>query len=158
MAVNECTNGGHWLKFYNHIDFDHNKYPMELKVCNNTSLQEVKDLFSTFFPYLKLEFFIYRHPAGKELYFDRQAYKGIYLSETSDFFKEGIVKFSPSTTVGELELQFQIELGLVAKVFRRSGGLWVDASQTAHLTLGKQNSVAAALARPIKFNLHTLFL
>jgi hypothetical protein len=60
--------------------------------------------------------------------------------------------------VAELEQEFQIELGMAAKVFRRSeGGAWVETTQTAHLSLAKQNSMGSAVAKP-QFNIHTLFL
>lgn len=86
-----------------------------------------------------------------------EVYKGLYVDETSGFFKEGIIYFSPFTTVVELEQSFQIELGLAAKVFRMSTDSWIDTTQTSHLNLGRQNNMGAAVTRP-QFNLHTLFL
>jgi hypothetical protein len=131
---------------------------MELRIYKNTSAREAKEQFRKFFPFLKLEFFAYYHQRGEESHINKEAFNGTYLSETSDFFKEGVLNFSPSTTVAEFELEFQVELGLVAKIYRKTGDLWVDTSQTSHLTLGKQNSMAAALSRPIQSNKYTLLL
>lgn len=131
---------------------------MELQVYNNTTIREVKEQFSRFFPFLKLEFFIYRHHTGEDSDFNKEVYRGLYLEETSEFFKEGVINFSPSTALVELEQEFQIELGLAAKVFRKSEGSWVDTTQTSHLSLGKQNAMAAAQSKPVKFNRYTLFL
>ncbi|HEY6956411.1 MAG TPA: hypothetical protein VI385_14275 [Flavisolibacter sp.] len=129
---------------------------MELRVFQNTTIDEVKERFSHYFPFLKLEFFIYHHhtedsPQKKEIY------KGNYLEETSEFFKEGTIYFSPGTTIAELEQEFQIELGLAARIYRRSIDTWHDTSQTAHLSLAKQNSMGGGMVRA-KFNMHTLFL
>lgn len=129
---------------------------MELHIHRNTTIQEVKERFSRHFPFLKIEFYKYRHHT-EDASFKKEIYKGLYLSETSDFFKEGTIYFSPSATVAEVEQEFQIELGLAAKIFRRSAEAWQDTTQTAHLTLGKQNNMGAAVAKP-EFNLHTLFL
>ena len=130
---------------------------MELHVFKNTTIQEAREQFSRYFPFLKLEFYLYRHHT-EDVYFTREVYKGLYLEETSAFFKEGTIYFSPSTMVTELEQEFQIELGVAAKVFRRSeGGVWVDTAQTAHLSLAKQNSIGSAVVKP-QFNKYTLFL
>lgn len=129
---------------------------MELQVFKNTSLREVREKFSHYFPFLKLEFFVYRHHT-EDFHFDNKAFNGRYLQETSEFFKEGTIYFSPSTTVAELEQEFQIELGLAVKIFRKSDEMWVDTSQTSHLSLGKQNNMGGARVRG-QFNWHTLFL
>lgn len=130
---------------------------MELRVYKNTSIQEAKMQFARYFPFLKLEFFLYRHYTEESPHPYKEVYHGLYVNESSEFFKEGIIYFSPSTTVAELEQEFQIELGLAAKVFRRSADNWAETAQTSHLTLGKQNNMGAALLKA-QFNLHTLFL
>lgn len=129
---------------------------MELCVHKNTTIREIREQFSRYFPFLKLEFYIYHHHY-EDSHFNKEVYKGLYVEETSDFFKEGTLYFSPSTLVAELEQEFQIELGLAAKVFRRSVDSWVDTTQTSHLSLGKQNNMGTVAARP-HFHLHTLFL
>ena len=129
---------------------------MELQVYTNTTLHELKEKFSHYFPFLKLEFYQYRHHT-EDHQFKKEVYKGLYLEETSEFFKEGTIHFSPNTPIAELEQEFQIELGLVGKVYRKVDELWVDTSQTSHLTLGKQNNMGSARVRG-QFNWHTLFL
>ncbi len=131
---------------------------MELPVSKNTTIREVKEQFSRYFPYLKLEFFAYRHHTNDDSHLNKEVYKGRYAEETSEFFKEGVICFSASTTVAELELEFQIEMGLFARVFRKSGEMWMDTTQTNHLTLGKQNSMGDGLSKPVRPNVHTLFL
>lgn len=129
---------------------------MKLHIYRNTTLLEVKEHFTRYFPFLKLEFYIYRHH-DEESPFNEEIYRGLYLEETSDFFKEGTIYFSPSTPVAELEQEFQIELGLAAKIFRKSSDSWEETTQTSHLSLGKQNHMGSASGRP-QPNLHTLFL
>lgn len=129
---------------------------MELTAHTNTTIREIKEQFSRYFPFLNIEFNIYRHHTEDDLG-RKEICRGIYLMETSDFFKTGTICFSPATCVSELELEFQIELGLAAKIYRRSIDTWVDTTQTAHLTLAKQNSMGGAVTRP-RINLNTLFL
>lgn len=130
---------------------------MELQVNKNTTVRELKEQFSKQFPFLKLEFFSYRRSAAEEN-FTREVYNGLNVEETSEFFKEGVVDFSPSTTVADFEQKLQIELGLAVKVYRRSGDLWVETAQTEHLSLGKQNTMGAAPVKQAIFNINTLFL
>jgi len=130
---------------------------MELHVYKNTTLQEAKTQFSRHFPFLKLEFFVYRRHSEEDFHLTKDVYKGLYIDESSDFFKEGTIYFSPSATVAELEQFFQIELGLAAKVFRRTSDGWIDTTQTSHLSLGRQNNMGGAVLRA-QFNLNTLFL
>jgi hypothetical protein len=129
---------------------------MELQVFKNTKLREVKEKFSHYFPFLKLEFYRYYHHT-EDHQLKKEVYKGQYLEETSEFFKEGVIYFSPNTTIAELEQEFQIELGLAVKLFRKVDEMWVDTSQTSHLSLGKQNNMGGARVRG-QFNWHTLFL
>lgn len=130
---------------------------MELNVYKNATIQEIKAQFSRHFPFLRLDFFVYRPYNGENFHLTRKVYEGLYVNETSEFFKEGTIHFTSSTTVAEFEQAFQIELGLAAKIFRRSTDSWIDTTQTSHLSLGKQNNMGAAVVRQ-QFNLHTLFL
>lgn len=129
---------------------------MELRVFQNTAIKEVKEKFSHYFPFLKVEFFAYHHHHEDSIR-TKEIYRGTYLEETSEFFKEGSICFSPTTTIAELEQEFQIELGLAASIYRKSGDTWIDTSQTSHLSLAKQNNMGGAMVRP-RFNMHTLFL
>lgn len=129
---------------------------MELQIFKNTTLREVKEKFSHYFPFLKLEFYRYYHHT-EDHQLRKEIYKGQFLAETSDFFKEGVIYFSPNTTIAELEQEFQIELGLAVKIFRKVDEMWVDTSQTSHLSLGKQNNMGGARIRG-QFNWYTLFL
>lgn len=132
------------------------KIMMELKVSENTTLTEVKEKFSHYFPFLKLEFYQYQHQTH-DRHMKKEAYKGFHPNNASEFFREGTIFFSANTTIAELEQEFQIELGLAAKIFRKSGVSWVDTSQTSHLTLSRQNNMGSAVLR-MQFNRHTLFL
>ena len=131
---------------------------MELKIYTNTGIREVKKQFTRFFPFLKLEFFFYSQTGYENLFASEEPYYGLYVAETSDVFKEGVVNFSPTTTVADLELLFKDKLGLAIKIFRRTGDSWVETDGTTHLTLSKQNNMGASLFRPVKINTYTLFL
>jgi hypothetical protein len=130
---------------------------MELHVYKNTTVKEVRAQFSRYFPFLKLDFFVYRHHTEEDFDLNKKVFEGLYVDETSEFFKEGAIYFSASTMIAELEQAFQIELGLAAKVFRKSIDSWIDTTQTSHLSLTKQNNMGAAVARA-HVNLNTLFL
>lgn len=130
---------------------------MELRIQNNTTIREVAEKFSKYFPFLRLEFGIC-HCTGEESGDGKQIFQGLYLSETSDFFKEGLLEFTPSTTISDLVTRFKTELGLLVKVYRMVNHSWTDCKVSGHLTLGQQNSMAAASCRMGEPNLYRLFL
>ncbi len=131
---------------------------MELRIYTNTGIREVKKQFSRFFPFLKIEFYPYCPKPKKITVIAEEPYYGLYVAETSGCFKEGVLAFSPATTVTELEWKFLNELELAIKIFRRAGDSWTDTAGTKNLTLGKQNNMGASLFRPVKINTNTLFL
>ena len=48
---------------------------------------------------------------------------------------------SPAMTVAEFEKRFQVEFGLNAQVFRKSGKVWLETTITDNLTLQSQNAL-----------------
>jgi hypothetical protein len=131
---------------------------MELKLTWNTPIKEVKKQFAAYFPYLKLEFFIYRHNVKEGTGLDKKVHDNLFLSEITGVLKEGSFLFSPATTVSEFEQKLQNEYGLPVQVFRRSGNVWLETTETDQLSLEKQNEMGKSTVFRTNFNIHTLFL
>ena len=99
---------------------------------------EIKEEFSSQYPFLKLEFLITkRRPAGAQhLVITHDSTK---LSSIQPAMKEGGMFVNDMTTVGELESFFHNHLFDV-QVFRRSANLWLETTMTDSWTLQKQNN------------------
>ena len=131
---------------------------MELSISNHLTVSELKEQFAFYFPFLKLEFFMYPHETFARSGFEEKADDGLLLSELAQELKQGKFWFEGFTTVAEFEQRLQEEHNLPVQVFRRSRDLWLETCQTDNLTLKQQNAMGEASTRRQSFNLHTLFL
>lgn len=115
---------------------------MKLTINKNSNIEDVKKIFTACYPFLKIE--LYRNPA------DITEYKTIAITHplvqpsTNNFQAE--INIQEDKTVAELENDF-LQLGLKAKIFRKSGNVWVGTSLTNNWTLQQQNTEAEELCR-----------
>lgn len=130
---------------------------MELKLAFDMQLKDVKRQFSSAFPFLKLEFFIYPHNIKEGVNPDRKYNDRIPLSKVIGA-REGLFSFSPGMTIAEFEQGLQTSFALPVQVFRKSGSVWIETTETDGLTLQKQNEMGKASVSVTKFNINTLFL
>lgn len=131
---------------------------MKLILTPATSIGDLKKQFAACFPNLKLEFFEEEHRQGQSSNMNKRLVNDTLLSLITDIATLKHFQFEPTTTVAEFEQGLQNEFELSVQVFRRSGNVWLETIQTDNLTLEKQNLMASESARPIQFNIYTLFL
>ncbi|MBB1284031.1 hypothetical protein HRH25_06570 [Flavisolibacter sp. BT320] len=131
---------------------------MQLSISKKTTVKEVKDQFSTLFPFLKLAFFLQKHDEGEHSDPALQLSDNAILSGQLQTLTEGDFHFSPELSVGAFEQRLQQEHGLPVQVFRRSGKVWLETVQTDHLSLTQQNEKGKEASLPVRFNRYTLFL
>jgi hypothetical protein len=131
---------------------------MELHLNRDTKIREVKNQFAALFPFLKLEFFRYQHGKGESSVLADKVPDNTLLREAAPQLKSGNFVFLPTDAVADIEQRLQQEYGLPVQVFRKAGNLWLETVQTDNLSLEKQNSMGEDSAKPVRFNLYTLFL
>ena len=131
---------------------------MELKLFRKTMIADVKEEFSQYFHFLKIEFFFSNHEEAKGSFIQEKIPDEFSLSRTPAFSREGVFYFDASTTVAEFEQRLQTEFGLPVQVFRKSGELWIETILTDNFTLARQNSMGEFSQNTIRFNFHSLFL
>jgi hypothetical protein len=101
---------------------------------------EIQQEFNEVFPYLKIEFF-----ADKPFYNNGQNLAQLIannksIGEAQRRIIEGELEVNESTRVNELESKLRDNFTLNAKVFRKSGNLWIEAIMTDAWTLKQQNT------------------
>ena len=113
--------------------------PMILQIDKNDSLKTFQQQFNANYPFLKIEFF-------KKISIDKPSIDlSISLKTNSEKnineFKNGFVNIDVNRkkTITELEKDFEKLLGLSARVFRKSGNVWVETSITNDWSLEDQN-------------------
>ncbi|HTQ65855.1 MAG TPA: hypothetical protein VMI12_13735 [Puia sp.] len=112
---------------------------MMLRIDKGSSLKNIQKQFSTYYPFLKIEFFK-KIPVDQPLY-KSESFSTEELSKYLDGFYEGFVNIDVSRkrTVSEVERDFEKLLGISAHIFRKSGNVWVETTLTNDWPLEEQN-------------------
>lgn len=120
---------------------------MKIEINDNRKIYAIQEEFNQAFPYLKLEFFKKPHKKGgaspKE--FVNEASK--LIGECRTIHESGVINISPQLTVGELEENFSSVYGLSVQVFRKSGKVWLETTETDNWSLQKQNDEGQELSK-----------
>lgn len=121
---------------------------MKIPIDNTKSIREIQETFSGEFPYLKLEFSPAVRPSVPTAAATKTANR--LVGEFRSMHNYGEMDVSPQMTVTELELLFRNDFGLIIRVFRKSGKIWLETGFTNNWTLEKQNAEAESLSRSIE--------
>jgi hypothetical protein len=115
---------------------------MEINLRNESRIAEVKDAFHKKFPFLKLEFF-YPLADERKRYHANNVIKDAHtnLGDIAGMNKPGYVRIHEFRTVADVEHCFGECFGLYVQIFRRSGGSWLETTDTDKRTLAEQNQL-----------------
>lgn len=114
---------------------------MKLIINQERTINEVQNDFTTFFPFLKIEFFASPHKPEEGSIGKLQFPRNLKLHEIRTLKNEGVIAINPFMITGELEQVFHKEYGLNVQVFRNMNGIWIQSTNSDHLTLLAQNEM-----------------
>jgi len=121
---------------------------MELKITNNTQLNQVQNEFNKMYPYLKIEFTANRKEGDTNAKSSRLApattFKQVLnrLNVNNEFF----IDVNGNRTVADVERDFKECTGLTVQLYRKSGNVWIETSLTDDWTLERQNQSGEILS------------
>ncbi len=114
---------------------------MKIHIEDSSTTAEIKEKFSTFYPFLKLEFYTKAHK-DNEGSKREDLIAGIKeIKDIRTVHNEGDFIITPSSTVTEVEQGFETLFGVHVQVFRKSGRLWLETTATDSWSLKEQNEV-----------------
>lgn len=115
---------------------------MKVLITEEYLVRSIQDEFKRRYPHLKLEFF--RQPHGLYEGSPRQErlHPDTPIDEVRDLHCAAWIDFGKGITAAELEQQFARLLGLSVQVFRKSGRLWLQTTETDDRTLGELEALA----------------
>lgn len=114
---------------------------MYLHISSKLPISDIQKAFSSTFPYLKIEFF--RRPATP--YFSPG---DLRIRETPQQVTEDEIEITGEMKVRELEQALDKLFPLDARVFRRSGNIWLETTMTNDWTLEHQNEQGREISTP----------
>lgn len=110
---------------------------MFIEVKTGMKIKDLKKQFNAYYPNLKIELFALGSEHNKSNVLDNEieinSLKGI---------NEAIVEFSGNSTVGNFEQLFKTQVGLAIQVFRKSGNVYLETSNTDDWTLDQEHKEA----------------
>jgi hypothetical protein len=116
---------------------------MKLFIGKESKAEDLKNLFTLCYPYLKIEFF--KKPSVINVLDKKDA---ATVNRFESISGSALIDIDKNITVGHLENDFAL-LGLKAEVFRRCGNVWVETSLTEGWTLHQQNLEGEEISRQI---------
>ena len=117
-----------------------------LTIKDNLKLSDVKDEFSSIFPYLKIEFFKHKHAEYKSNAKSDMFSSDLTFKKARRKHNEGVIVVKENMSVFDLEKLFQDVFGIAAQVFRKSGRSWIETSVTDDWSLKRQNDEGKELS------------
>jgi len=112
---------------------------MYIDINDKTSLREIQEAFSAFYPYLKIEFYSKRH--GKYEASDEVSLiePNILIGDIKATHISGVLEILSSSKVSEVEKEFQVRFGLSVQVFRKEKETWEQTTGMDDFTLKELN-------------------
>ena len=115
---------------------------MKINITDTTTIRELQEAFRISYPYLTIKFFDKPHAWG-EGSSSAHCYDPLFRVQSIEKKKQapGFFEVFPWQKVGEVERNFQEQLGLYAQICRKHGEGWIETAGTDELSLDEQNEL-----------------
>jgi hypothetical protein len=127
---------------------------MHIEINDNTTLREVQQVFSNYYPFLKIDFFSKRHKKYEASEEVNLIDPDILIGDIKGTHIAGILEIRPLYKVADVEKEFQQRFGLSVQVCRKEKDRWEQTTGMDDFTLkdlnefGKESSDEFILADP----------
>ena len=110
-----------------------------ITIADDRKICDIQREFSSFFPFLKIDFFSLLHSANGTFDRKRMINPEKKIGEVRSIRSSRQIIIDDTMSVTELEKKFREVFGLTVHVFRKSGNAWLQSTVTDAWTLGEQN-------------------
>jgi hypothetical protein len=117
---------------------------MIININDMRSIADIQDKFSSFFPFLKIEFYNHPHHWYEESETKTVLPTDKFLGDIRHQHEQGNLAFYSWFKTGELEQVFRKKFNLNVQVLRLEGSNWIQTVDTDKLTLKEQNEIGRA--------------
>ena len=119
---------------------------MKLFIEKESLAEDVKKIFTTCYPFLKIEFYKKKPVHANVIQKKEVMPLTLPLIQFTNGSDKTVIDIGHNVTVEQLEDQFA-SLGLLSEVFRKSGNVWIETSLTSNWTLQQQNMEGEEISR-----------
>lgn len=125
---------------------------MKILLHSNRTIEEVKEDFNNFYPYLKIVFVTEKRDSDGSTAVE-EIDSSVHLTDVSSTFQEGDIDIKSTDTVKEVRQKFESQYGLPVRIFRKQNGVWMNTDITDDLNLHEQDTWGREASKPLKIRL-----
>lgn len=114
---------------------------MYIEINDNTKLSDIKEVFSNFYPYLKMEFYKMPHKKYEASENDYLIQASKKISDVKHTHVSGLLEMIPSSKVADIEKEFLERFGLSVQIFRKEKNEWEQTKNSDDFTLKELNEL-----------------
>jgi hypothetical protein len=114
---------------------------MTIEINSNTTLGDVIQAFTNYYPYLKMEFFKKHHHWQEESSSNEILTHSYLVNSFTNVDNNHFIIFHYWQKTGVVEQDFYTKYGLNIQIYRRQGDQWVQTTGTDELSLEEQNEI-----------------
>ena len=115
---------------------------MHIHIHDETTLHEIRQVFSDYYPFLKLEFYKTPHRAFAASPDEKLLNHQLKMKEIRKVHTDGLLEIHPTQTVGTLEKELRERFDLFAQVCKIEKGSWVQTTGMDTFTLKEVNELS----------------
>ncbi len=115
---------------------------MYIELNDNTPLREIQEVFSNYYPYLKIEFFKKPHKKYEASEDEDLMRSGKTIGDVKKTHVSGILEMKPLSKVAEVEKEFQQRFGLSVQILRKEKNNWIQTTGMDDFTLKELNELS----------------
>ena len=113
---------------------------MKMKISKDRKLKDLQEEFSSYFPFLRIEFYSKPHGMGFASSDNEMLDSNLTVGEVCDLSALGYMPLHGHQKVGDFEQLFAKTFGLNVQVLRKSYGKWLQTWATDIWTIEEQNN------------------
>lgn len=112
---------------------------MYLEINDNTSLKEIQETFSNYYPYLKIEFFRKAHKIYESSPEREAIDPGTLVGDLKRTHVSGVLEIQPLYRIADVEKEFLERFGLSIQILRKEKDRWEQSTAMDDFTLKDLN-------------------
>lgn len=114
---------------------------MHIEINDKTTLLEIQQVFSDFYPYLKMEFFTKSHKKYEASEETDLIDSGATIGEIKPTHVSGVLEMRPLYKIADVEKEFQLRFALSVQILIKENTSWVQTTGMDDFTLKELNEM-----------------
>ena len=114
---------------------------MHIEINDNTTLRNIQETFSDYYPYLQIEFFKKPHEKYEASQNKDIIYAGKTIGDIKQTHVSGLLEIRPLYTVAEIEKEFMQRFGLSVQILKKERDKWEQTTGMDDFTLKELNEL-----------------